>query len=88
MVFGLGKRDFGNKISSLIAGILQEILTVLYSFCLKNTFATAGLMNFKIVGVHKEVLQLVAFVFFTFETTYFGHKQQCNEDLFKNEHMV
>ena len=59
-----------------------------YSSCLKNTFATAGLMNFKIVGVHKEVLQLVAFMFFCFETTYFGHKQQCNEDFFENEHMV
>ena len=45
-------------------------------------------MNFKIVGVHKEVLQLVAFLFFCFETTYFGHKQQCNEDFFENEHMV
>jgi len=45
-------------------------------------------MNFKIVGVHKEVLQLVAFLFFCFETTYFGLKQQCNEDLFVNEDMV
>jgi len=45
-------------------------------------------MNSKIVGVHKEVLQLVAFLFFCFETTYFGHKQQCNEDFIENEHMV
>ena len=45
-------------------------------------------MNSKIVGVHKEVQQLVVFLFFCFETTYFGHKQQCNEDFFENEHMV
>ena len=73
--------------------IFKTVSTVLYSSCLKNTFATVGLINLRIVGVNIRVLQLVPFFatcFFCFETTYFEHncKQQFNEDFFENEHMV
>ena len=37
-------------------------------------------------SLHASATSGMLFLFFCFETTYFGHKQQCNEDFFENEH--
>ena len=88
MVFGLGKRDFGNKISSLITGIFTRNFDRALLILLEKYLCYSRSYEFQDCWSPQGSATIGSFFVFLLETTYFGHKQQCNEDLFKNEHMV